>query len=663
MIFAGARGPHSGKEAVEKRAESRLSGYILLSMDRYAAAIQLPASPARAPGEVDHTRPVAGAVLFEVAWEVCNQVGGIYQVLRSKAATIGERWHDKYCLIGPYVEAKAALEFEPVRASGWMGRLVAALREEGLVVHHGRWLVPGNPRVLLIEHSLPPEELNKVKFRLWSDHRIESPSTDPLIDGAISFGDAVRRVLEKAAHFWCGPGARGRQMQDRRVAAHFHEWLGGLALPMLRKADLPIACIFTTHATLLGRYIASNEEGFYDRLPTIRPEVEAERYGVKTQYQMERTCAHQAHVFTTVSSITGEECAHLLGRAPDLVLPNGLNIPQYYAAHQMQILHAEYKEKLHQFTMGHFFPSYAFDLDKTLYFFTSGRYEPRNKGFDLCLEALARLNAELKSQDLGVTVVFFIVTHRPTRSLNPVSLEKRGVLNELRDVCREIMEGVGEKLFRHGAAGERIHLDDQVDEYWRLRYKRTQFALKTNRLPLIVTHMLDDDAADPVLNQMRHLNLINRAEDPVKVVYHPEFINPVNPLWGIEYEQFVRGCHLGLFPSLYEPWGYTPLECLALGVPAITSDLAGFGRHVAENLIGHEELGLTVLRRRGRPFFDAAGELAQQMLHFCQQRRRDRIALRNASERLSWEFDWSRLGTAYHRAHDLALQRVAERAP
>lgn len=628
--------------------------------DRFATALQLPAAIGRGSPEADFARPPAGAVLFEIAWEVCNQVGGIYQVLRSKTATIGDRWGDKYCLIGPYVEAKAALEFEPMRASGWMGRLVAALREEGLVVHHGRWLVPGNPRVLLIDHTLNREDLNKIKFRLWSDHRIESPSEDPLIDGAISFGEGVRHVLEKAAHFWSGPGARGRQLGDRTIIAHFHEWLGGLGLPMVRKAKLPVACVFTTHATLLGRYIASNEEGFYDRLPTIKPDADAARYGVKTQYQMERACTQAAHVFTTVSAITGEECAHLLGRAPDLVVPNGLNIPQYYAAHQMQILHAEYKERLHQFTMGHFFPSYAFDLDKTLYFFTSGRYEPRNKGFDLCLESLARLNAELKSRNLGVTVVFFIITHRPTRSLNPVSLEKRGVLNELREVCREIMEGVGEKLFRHGAAGEKIHLDDQIDDYWRLRYKRTQFALKTNRLPLTVTHILEDEATDPVLSQMRHLNLTNRAEDPVKVVYHPEFINPVNPLWGIEYEQFVRGCHLGVFPSLYEPWGYTPLECLALGVPAVTSDLAGFGRHVAEHLIGHEELGLSVLRRRGRSFYDAAGDLAQQMLYFCQLRRRDRIALRNASERLSWEFDWSRLGAAYHAAHDLAITRLAE---
>jgi glycogen synthase len=627
--------------------------------DPYTTALELPASPGRSAVDGDPSRPPAGAILFEIAWEVCNQVGGIYQVLRSKAATIGDRWHDRYCLIGPYVEAKAGREFEPVRPSGWMGRLVSALRDEGLTVHHGRWLVPGNPRVLLIDHAQGREEINRLKFRLWTDHAIESPPADPLIDGAITFGEGVRRVLEKGVHFWSGEGARGRQVQERSVVAHFHEWLGGLALPAVRKAGLPVACIFTTHATLLGRYIASSDEGFYDRLPTIVPTAAAERYGVKTQYQMERACAQGAHVFTTVSAITGEECAQLLGRAPDLVLPNGLNIPQYYAAHQMQILHAEYKERIHQFVMGHFFPSYAFDLDRTLYFFTSGRFEPHNKGFDLCLESLARLNAELKSRDLGVTVVFFIVTHRPTRSLNPVSMEKRGVLNELRDVCREIMDGVGEKLFRHGAAGERIHLDDQVDEYWRLRYKRTQFALKTNRLPLIVTHILDDDAADPVLNQMRHLNLINRAEDPVKVVYHPEFINPVNPLWGVEYEQFVRGCHLGVFPSMYEPWGYTPLECLALGVPAITSDLAGFGRHAAEHLIGHEELGLTVLRRRGRTFHDAAGDMARQMLYYCQLRRRDRIALRNAAERLSWEFDWSRLGSAYHAAHDVAVARLA----
>jgi glycogen synthase len=605
-----------------------------------------------------HDRAPSGAVLFEIAWEVCNQVGGIYQVLRSKAAIIGERWKDRYCLIGPYIESKAAVEFEPARAAGWIGRAIKALGDEGVKVHYGRWLIPGNPRVLLVEYGQSPEQLAAAKQQLKADHGITAPAGDPLIDGAVAFGESVRRVLEKLAHFWSGPGAPAGS-DERTIVAHFHEWLGSVALPPLRKRGLPISLVFTTHATLLGRYIASGDEGFYDRLASIDAPAEAARLGVLAQFQIERACAAGAHIFTTVSSITGEECAHLLGRAPDIVTPNGLNIAQFYAAHQMQFWHAEYKERIHQFVMGHFFPSYAFDLDQAIYVFTSGRFEPRNKGFDLCLETMARLNAELKARDLGVTVIFFIITAAQVRSINPLTLEKRGVLNELRQVCQNITDEVGERLYRHAAAGERIHLDDIVPEYWKLRYKRTQYAMKYQGLPLVTTHVMANDPTDPVLNQIRYLNLINKADDPVKVVYHPEFINPANPLWGIEYEQFVRGCHLGIFPSLYEPWGYTPLECMALGVPAVTSDLAGFGRYAQEHLYGHEELGLTVLRRRGRTFHDAAADLTRNLVHFCELRRRDRIALRNAVERFSWEFDWTRLAPAYHHAHDMALERLA----
>jgi glycogen(starch) synthase len=603
-----------------------------------------------------HERAPSGALLFETAWEVCNQVGGIYQVLRSKAATVVERWKDRYCLVGPYIESKAAVEFEPSRPGGWMARALKALEDEGLKVHHGRWLIPGNPRVLLVENQISRERLAEVKYRLWKDHWIESPAQDALVDGAIAFGENTRRLIERLWHYWTGPG--GTPGADKPIVAHFHEWLGSLALPMLRHQNLPVGLVFTTHATLLGRYIASADDTFYNRLRQMDGEAEAARFNVRTQFRMEKACAHASHVFTTVSSVTAEECTQLLQRTPDVITPNGLNIAQYYAAHQMQFWHAEYKEAINQFAMGHFFPSYAFDLDRTIYVFTSGRYEPKNKGFDLCLETMARLNTELRSRNLGITVVFFIITSRPTRSLNPQSLEKRGVLNELRQVCQKITEDVGEKLYRHAAAGEKLHLDDLVDEYWRLRYKRTQYALKAHGLPSVVTHNIDNDAQDPVLNQIRFLNLINRKEDPVKIVYHPEFINPANPLWGIEYEQFVRGCHLGIFPSLYEPWGYTPLECMALGVPAVTSDLAGFGRYTQDHFIGHEELGVTVLRRRGRGYHDAAAELTQKLLYFCELRRRDRIALRNAVERFSWEFDWSRLASAYHDAHDLAIERL-----
>jgi glycogen synthase len=617
-----------------------------------------PPAPFEATLDSDYLRNAdapPGAYLFEIAWEVCNQVGGIYQVLRSKAQLMVDRWRDQYCLVGPYVPNKAQLELESTLPTGYLGQLAEALTARGIVTHHGRWLIPGKPRVLLLEHRLPGQRLAGVKYRLWEHHSIESPAHDPLIDGALGFGEAVRELLALASA--PGPISPEYAVQSpRRVVAHFHEWQGGVALPMVRRDNLPVATLFTTHATQLGRYLASSHGDFYDRLDSYNHDEVAKHFNVKTQHDLERACAHGAHVFTTVSQITAEECTSLLGRAPDVVTPNGLSIAPYSVGHDFQTYHADFKERLHAFTMGHFFPSYAFDLDRTIYMFTSGRFEPRNKGFDLCLEAMARLNLELRAHNLDLNVVFFIITSRPTRSIHPLVLEKRGVLNELREVCQNVVDRVGEQLFRRSASGSRVPLDSLVDEYWQLRLRRTQAAFRTSQLPPVVTHFLDDYATDPVLEHIRSLGLFNRAEDAVKVVYHPEFISPVNPLWGIEYDQFVRGCHLGVFPSTYEPWGYTPLECMALGTPAITSDLAGFGRYVQETY--GQFSGLRLVERRGRSFDDAARQLTEQLVDYCRMTRRQRVALRNDAERRSWDFDWQKLGKAYHRAHDLALSRL-----
>lgn len=599
----------------------------------------------------------AGAVLFEIAWEVCNQVGGIYQVLRSKAPSMVARWLHRYWMVGPYVESKAAVEFEPRPPTGWIAELVEQLERDGLRVHHGRWLIPGRPKVLLLEHALPASRLDEVKFRVWSDHAISLPGGDGLIDGVVSFGEAVRRLLARVCELW--GTARHEAGTRGRVLAHMHEWMAGLAIPMVRRENLPLATVFTTHATLLGRYMASSDDRFYDHLPFVDHAREAARFNVQAQHGIERACAHGAHVFTTVSPITGEECEHLLGRKPDLVLPNALNVDRYDVGHEFQTMHATFKERINRFVMGHFFPSYDFDLDQTIYIFTSGRYEPRNKGFDLCLEAMARANAQLRGEAPGITVVFFIVSSRAVRSIHPRALQGRGVLNELRNVCEHITGDIGGRLFRAAAAGQRPSLDDLVDEYWRLRLRRTQQAARTDQLPLVTTHIVEDEDRDPVLAQIRNLWLFNRKDDPVKVVYHPEFIAPVNPLWGIEYEQFVRGCHLGIFPSAYEPWGYTPLECIATGVPAVTSDLAGFGRFLADTHPDHAQWGVKVLRRRGRTFHEAAADLARMIVEYCRLDRRERVALRNDVESRARLFDWSELVPAYHWAHDLAMARAA----
>lgn len=594
----------------------------------------------------------ADTMLFECAWEVCNHIGGIYQVLRSKAKFMMRAWRERYCLLGPYIPDQAATDFEAAEPEPQMAELLSTLEREGVRAHYGHWLVAGRPQVVLLEFKLPRERLNRAKHELWQQFQIESPAEDELIDNAISFGFATNRLLSAACRAWGGEA-------PKRVLAHFHEWQAGLAVAVAKREGLPVATVFTTHATLLGRYVASSNDDLYQRLPKIQPEREAKAYGILTQHQIERTCAQNATVFTTVSPITGEECAHLLGRKPDVITPNGINTELYDVGHDFQTLHRQYKDSIRRFVMGHFFPSYSFPLEKTLFFFTSGRFEPHNKGFDLCLEAMAQLNAELKVAGLDVTVVFFIVTKQPVQSLNPHALRDRGVLEELRVVCEQIGQQLSERLFTHGAANEDLPLEELVDQYWMVRYRRTRYALRSNRLPFSTTHVLQNEPDDEILRHIDQLGLNNSKDDPVKVVYHPQFINSVNPLWGMEYEQFVRGCHLGIFPSSYEPWGYTPLECVCMGVPAFSSDLSGFGRYLADVHPDHDRHGITVLGRRDQPYESSARELTKKLLAFCRLNRRQRVALRNSVEAHSHSFDWSRLGEAYHRAHRLALSSSA----
>ncbi|MDX1683454.1 MAG: glycosyltransferase, partial [Phycisphaeraceae bacterium] len=419
----------------------------------------------------------------------------------------------------------------------------------------------------------------------------------------------------------------------------------------------PGSLVFTPPARLRGRSLAGRDDDSSARWHPDAAAAAADRFGVGAQHRIDRTAAHAAEVFTTVSTVTANECEHLLGRRPDRLLPNGLNIERFTALHEFQNLHREFKDRIHRFTIGHFFPSYSFDLDRTLYFFTSGRFEPRNKGMDVTVEALARLNARLRRVEDPPTIVAFIVTKRPYHSINVRALHNSSMLEEFATISDAVKDQVGQKLFESTTAGKIPDLDALVDEYWMLRLRRAIQAFKSDLLPGIVTHDLSDDERDPVLNQLRQCQLWNQRHDPVKVIYHPDFIDSTNPLLGLEYDQFVRGCHLGIFPSYYEPWGYTPLESIALGVPAVTSNLSGFGAYLLENVEPEDREGLCILERTG-DFHAEAEQLADHLFAFAQTSRRERIATRNKVESFSPRFDWSRLVEHYQDAHDLAIDRV-----
>jgi len=591
-------------------------------------------------------------LIVECAWEVCNQVGGIYTVIRSKIPAAVEKWGANYCLLGPLENENIAAEFDPIdQLNDPIGRTVEKMRNMGYEVRYGTWLVTGRPRVVLLNPQNVFNRLDTLYRHLNKDFGINANTGDTLLEKMVLWADLNRTfftILSKEV-------LKGK----RKLVGHFHEWMACLPILDIKKEGLPMATVFTTHATMLGRYLAGNESDFYGKLSKYDWEAESKRYGILPQAKIERACAEAVDTFTTVSEVTAMECKHLLGKEPDVVTPNGLNITRYVAYHEVHNRHELYKDKIHEFVIGHFFNSYDFDLDNTLYFFTSGRYEYRNKGFDTTLMALKMLNAMMVHEGIKKTVVMFFVTKRPTWSINPEVLESRGVMQEIKRNCEAIEKQLGERLFYAAASSKDEHrlpdLNGLIDDYWKLRYRRTIQSWKTKQWPIIVTHNLVNDIDDDILNYLRNENMVNSPLDRVKLVYHPDFIESTNPLFGMDYGQFVRGCHLGIFPSYYEPWGYTPLECVARGVPAVTSDLSGFGRYVDSLEEDHEDKGVYVLQRTSGSEKKMAEKLAKYLLHFVRTNRRYRMFQRNKLEDFSENFDWKVLISNYEEAYDHAI--------
>jgi glycogen(starch) synthase len=587
------------------------------------------------------------ALLFEVSWEVCCQTGGIYTVLRSKAPATVRTWGDNYWLIGPYREDSARVEFEPQRPDGVVADVIAELGERGVETHCGRWLITGRPRVVLIDLNSIAQHLNEMKYFLWKDLGIGTPLAEDEADGTILFGYAAADLLQ-TIH---------RRLDGFPMLAQFHEWQGGLALPLLKFRQVELPTIFTTHATLVGRSLSAANVDLYDQLDQIDAEAVADEHGIRHRFLIERAAAEAADTLTTVSEITAEEATRFFDREPEALLPNGLNVERAAAPHEFQNLHQQCKERIHDFVRGHFFPSYTFDLNHTLYVFTAGRYEYRNKGLDVFIEALYELNRRLRARSEDVTVVAFIITRAPYRGLNVEALNRQAMFNELRHTCEEIKEDMGNTLFETVAAGRLPTTDDLLDEYARVRLKRMMHAWLQGPPPTIVTHDLEDDAGDPVLLHLRRRGLLNSADDPVKVIFHPEFITTTSPILGMEYDEFVRGCNLGVFPSYYEPWGYTPLECIVRGIPAITSDLSGFGAYLMDHFPDHDANGMYVARRRHVSLETTIYQVAGWLHTLARMSLRDRIAMRNRVEQHAEHFDWTRLNRYYRAARSMALQK------
>ncbi|KAJ2855999.1 glycogen synthase isoform 1 [Coemansia erecta] len=593
-------------------------------------------------------RDVSQPLLFETSWEVANKVGGIYTVLKTKVPVTVQEYGDRYHLTGPWNRISAHVEVEEMEPdNAAIKAAIESITAQGIQVLYGRWLIDGAPRVILFDIGSAAYKLDEWKGDVWRIAGIPSPPNDTETNDAIIFGYLNAWLFEEVA----------KHDAEHAIIAQFHEWQAGVGAVLCNKRKVDIATIFTTHATLLGRYLCAGNVDFYNNLKFFNVDEEAGKRGIYHRYCIERAASHCVDVFTTVSNITAYEAEHLLKRKPDGVVPNGLNVVKFSAMHEFQNLHQVSKERINHFVRGHFYGHYNFDIDNTLYFFTAGRYEYRNKGIDMFIESLARLNGRLKACGSPITVVAFIITPAKVNSFTVEALKGQALIKQLEDTVEDVSKRIGKRIFEMALRGKEPQVEDLLTDQDKIQLKRRVFSLKRDSLPPIVTHNVQGDHEDPVLSQLRAVHMFNNDDDRVKVVFHPEFLNANNPVIGLDYEDFIRGTHLGVFPSYYEPWGYTPAECTVMGVPSITTNLSGFGCFMEDNIVNPQDYGIYIVDRRLKSADESMDQLAGYMFDFCQKTRRQRINQRNRTERLADILDWKRMGIEYMKARQCALRR------
>ena len=587
-------------------------------------------------------------VLFEVSFEACNKVGGIYAVLESKAKRMVELYKDNYFLVGPYYPEKAVTDYLKQNPPKFCEKIFNELKEQGIYCHFGKWLIQGKPNVILIEFNEFLKNVNQIKYDLWRDYKIDSLGTGFDFDEPVAWSTACGLVIEKLIPYF----------KEKRITGQFHEWLSGAALLHLHKK---IPTVFTTHATTLGRTIAGWGEELYAEVDdalkrgiTVDPK-RPYKYGVQAKHLMEKACAHYATVFTTVSEITAREAAYILGKKPDVLVPNGLDIERFPTMEEFALLHRKYLGKMKHFFSAYFNPYYETNLWDTMVFFTSGRYEFRNKGYDVFIEALGRLNERMKKEGVKRNVFTLFYVPKDNVKENIDIIESIKLYDDMRERVEDEVPWIEEMTLDSLVKGKVPKISVIFRKDFLQEAKRKYSSFKKEGKPPFSAYTVDE--SDLIVNAFKKNNLLNRQEDKVKVILYPAYLSTTDRLLGLNIEQATQGSHLGVFASYYEPWGYTPLECAANGVMSITTDMAGFGIFIKKNSNQNEFPGILVLDRENKAHEEIVKKLYEMLWTIVTMHRNERIPKKSQAKSLASLADWKLLIKNYIQAHNMALEK------
>jgi glycogen(starch) synthase len=419
-----------------------------------------------------------------------------------------------------------------------------------------------------------------------------------------------------------------------------------------------IGTVFTTHATVLGRSFAFNNIDFYKDLKKINAEEAARNFGVYPKHSLEKTVALNCSVLTTVSDITADEAGAFFGRRPEVILPNGLDFSNFPNTEEATFRHTDFKRILKEFLMYFFFPYYKFNLDKTLMYFLVGRFEMHAKGIDLYIDALGELNKKLKNQNSDKTIIAFVAVPTAAHGVKPELIQSKAVYQNIRQSIDAEMPNIYNRLVRACSGEFEVNGQNILKHDLRNHVFSKIKLFKRTGDPLLTTHMIDNESNDAIINRFKAQGLFNREEDKVKVIYFPVYLNGADGLLNTNLYDFIAGAHLGIFPSFYEPWGYTPLEAGALGVASVTTDLSGFG--LAVNALGGRKKfpGTYVLERSKFDYKKEAKELAALMYKYSTFNKDERLISRIHANQTARNFDWKILVRNYFEAHELALAQA-----
>ena len=556
--------------------------------------------------------------IFESSWEVCNKVGGIYTVLSTRAKTLQKILQDKIIFIGPdFWKEKESPYFKEDKSlfADWQREAQEGNRElglPGLRVRVGRWTVPGTPIAILVDFQPFFEKKNEIYGWLWEHYGVDSLHAYGDYDEASMFSYAAALVVESFYHHYLD--------SDKKVIYHANEWMCGLGALYINNRLPQVGTVFTTHATSIGRSIAGNMKPLYDYLFAYNGDQMAEELNMQSKHSIEKQTAHYVDCFTTVSDITAKECEELLDKRPDVVLPNGFDNSFVPTAAQFTRKRNAARRKMLQVASA----LLGEELDDdTLIVSTSGRYEFRNKGIDVFVEAMNRL---LRDRDLKKKVVAFI----------------------------EVPGWVGEP---------RKDLQERLAQASSSKSKAQSSKFNTPLEVPQVTHWLHNMSHDNVLGMMKYYDMHNRKEDRVKVIFLPCYLDGHDGIVNMTYYDVVLGNDLCIYPSYYEPWGYTPLEAIAFRVPCITTDLAGFGLW-ANKVFGKEgeiEDGVKVIHRTDYNYSEVADCIKDTVAEFSCMTKKQVEACRKQAEALSKKALWSEFIGYYEEAYDIALRKAALR--